>query len=86
MYPPARRVLGVPELARLICNFVEKQNLAKLLTVSRCLFNTVAPIIWKELSGVTKLFLLLPRLDVDELLRVGPKVIIYLLDYAIGLS
>ncbi|KAF8598800.1 hypothetical protein BDV93DRAFT_512188 [Ceratobasidium sp. AG-I] len=66
MHSPAYRVFEVPELVRLICSFVENPHLARLLTVSRCLFHCAAPLVWKEVSGVMKLLCLLPSLDLGD--------------------
>ena len=73
MHPPTYRVLEVPELVRLICSFVEKPNLAQLLTVSRCFFHCAAPLVWKEVSGVMILLCLLPSLEMGDDKEVRPE-------------
>lgn len=71
---PARRVFEVPELVDLICSFVRKRNLTNLLTVSQCVFHCVAPLIWKDVTGVVNIIRLLPKLDIEEVVRIGAKV------------
>ncbi|KAF8605609.1 hypothetical protein BDV93DRAFT_554462 [Ceratobasidium sp. AG-I] len=61
------RVVELPELVRLICSFAETVHLVKLLTVSHHFFYCAAPLIWREVSGITKLLDLLPDLGSDQL-------------------
>ena len=72
MRAPSSRVLELPELVSLICNYSETADLVKLLRVSRNLFHCVAPLIWRDLDGVTKLLDLIPVLDSDRLELVSP--------------
>ncbi|KAF8598803.1 hypothetical protein BDV93DRAFT_560958 [Ceratobasidium sp. AG-I] len=73
-HPPVLCIFELPEIFELICSFVEKTDLVKLLTVSRQFFYCAAPLIWKAVLGVEMLLDLLPRSDVNELMQVEPKV------------
>ncbi|KAF8593325.1 hypothetical protein BDV93DRAFT_516654 [Ceratobasidium sp. AG-I] len=67
MRPPAYRVFEVPELVGMICGFMEKRNLVKLLTVSQPFFHCIVSHVWKEVIGISKLLVLLPSSGPDEL-------------------
>jgi hypothetical protein len=60
MHPPAQCVFDVSELFGLICSFVDKTDLYSLLTVSRRVFYCVAPIVWRDVSGLMALLGLFP--------------------------
>ncbi|KAF8609086.1 hypothetical protein BDV93DRAFT_504533 [Ceratobasidium sp. AG-I] len=53
--------------------FIERKNLANLLTVSRPFFYCVVPLIWKEVSGVVNITRLLPNRDEEAVLQVSPN-------------
>lgn len=74
MHPPTHCISEVPKLIGLIFRFMEKQHLVKLLTVSRCFFYFVAPLIWKDVSRTRKLLDVLPSMDVGVLQSLGPNV------------
>lgn len=66
--------LEVPELVALICSFTEKPHLAKLMTVSRQLFYGAAPLVWKKVTGMTRILDLFPPLNADELKLVSLSI------------
>jgi hypothetical protein len=49
---PLQRVLGIPELLDLVALLLDKEDLARLLRVSRSLFTYVRPYVWVEVRGV----------------------------------
>ncbi|QRW07390.1 hypothetical protein RhiLY_06389 [Ceratobasidium sp. AG-Ba] len=52
-------VLDIPELVSLVCESAPVSDCAVLLRVSRLFFDCAAPLVWKNIHGVTKLFSLL---------------------------
>lgn len=63
---PARRVFDTTELLKVICGSMENRSLASLLTISRNFFHCAAPLVWKDITGLSKLMGLLPRMEPDE--------------------
>lgn len=49
-------VLDIPELVALVCESAPISDCAVLLRVSRLFFDCAAPLVWKNIHGVTKLF------------------------------
>lgn len=86
MHPPTCRVSEVPELIGLICSDMEHSHLAKLLMVSRSIFYCVAPLIWKNVSGITRLLSLLPSLDLNEQQLLNLNVSCHVLILSLTLS
>lgn len=60
------RVFTVPEILRLICERLDKSDLARLLPVSRNFFATAMPLVWRTVSGSAPLLGLLPNVDLAD--------------------
>ncbi|KAG8702784.1 hypothetical protein FRC09_004534, partial [Ceratobasidium sp. 395] len=52
------RTLAIPELFALVCGFLDKNDYAACLRVSRRTFASVAPIVWEEVDLKSVLFLI----------------------------
>jgi hypothetical protein len=53
--PSRSVVLEIPELVALICESAYPTDRARLLRVSKLLFHCAAPLVWKDICGVTRL-------------------------------
>lgn len=62
--PSALRVFRLPELARLICDWVERHDQTTMLRVCRQLHFCVAPFLWKYICDLDLLMELIPGFEV----------------------
>ncbi|KAJ1305888.1 hypothetical protein OPQ81_010608 [Rhizoctonia solani] len=54
------RVFNIPELAQPICAYAPKEDIARLLRVSRLLFFNLFPYVWRNVDNVVALAALIP--------------------------
>lgn len=60
------RVFALPEVFRLICDWLHRHDQARLLAVSRHFFTFVVPIVWRAVRGPEVLLKLLPNIDITR--------------------
>lgn len=63
---PPHRILQIPELLSLICRHSVPRAQTCLLRVSRTFFDSAAPVVWENVSGVHNLLVLLPGVTVTR--------------------
>ncbi|EUC61352.1 hypothetical protein RSOL_391880 [Rhizoctonia solani AG-3 Rhs1AP] len=56
----ALKVFGIPELAHLICDIIQKRDHANLMQVCRGLFYSILPFVWKEVDRPDMLVSMIP--------------------------
>ncbi|KAG8689597.1 hypothetical protein FRC08_010874, partial [Ceratobasidium sp. 394] len=57
---PAHVVFALPELLEAILVHLTRSDLAKIMRLSRFYFACAGALVWKDLTGVTKLLSLIP--------------------------
>lgn len=60
----SQRLFELPELLAFVCRFSCIDQRARLLCVSRSLFNIAAPLVWEKVAGADRLLSLLPGVTV----------------------
>lgn len=61
--PLALRVFRIPELAQLICDWMERRDQTTMMLVCRHLHSSVVPFVWDYIDELSWLFELLPGLE-----------------------
>ncbi|KAF8597227.1 hypothetical protein BDV93DRAFT_548027 [Ceratobasidium sp. AG-I] len=65
-------VLDIPELLLLICNSADDSTRACLARTCSILFQTVSPILWENITGAHRIFVLLPGSIIDPTKPADP--------------
>ncbi|KAG8728495.1 hypothetical protein FRC12_021694 [Ceratobasidium sp. 428] len=67
------RVLKLPELAHIVCSFLNKGTCANLLYVSRDVYTSVLPVVW-EATRLEVVLLLIPGMEIYKALTPPPSI------------